>query len=101
MLPGFALSPFVNISFWAALGLTALQPAAAFARLKAAETCAVTLSADQRLIYKAVSSDTTVDADMFKLVRTKVIALVNGGRLPRSSAPMMPRSPRDAKLLQS
>jgi hypothetical protein len=102
MLPDFAHRPFSSISLCVALGLTVLQPIAAFADLKAAETCAVTLSPDQRLIYEAVKPDVKLDADLFKLVRTKVIALVTAGRVPRSSAPDDAQiAAKCLKLLQS
>lgn len=87
MLPSFMPRLFVNFRLWTVLGLTVLQPIAASADMEAAETCAVTLSADQRLIYEAVKPDVKLDTYLFKLVRTKVIALVTAGRVPRSSAP--------------
>jgi azurin len=78
---------FAILSFSVPLGVTILQPTAAFADVEAAESCAATLSANQRLIYDTIKPDFRPDADLVKQVRPKVIALVKTGKLPRASAP--------------
>ena len=72
----------IPAAFW-----IAAFPAPAFADMQSAITCAASLKADQKLIYQSVLPYLTPETGLPSLVRTKVMALVNAGRLSMSTAP--------------
>jgi hypothetical protein len=67
-----------------------------------AESCASGLSSNQSLIYRTVRPEVTAAADLNPLIRSRVIALVQAGRIPRDSAPDDAQvAARCLRLLQS
>lgn len=72
----------VSAAFW-----LAVLSETTFADLRSAGACSATLTADQKLIYQTVLPDLKRETDLPSLVRTKVMALVNAGRLSISTAP--------------
>lgn len=72
----------IPAAFW-----IAAVPAPVFADMQSAITCAASLTADQKQIYQSVLPYLTPETDLPSLVRTKVMALVNAGRLSMSTAP--------------
>jgi hypothetical protein len=67
-----------------------------------AEACASGPSANQGLIYRTVRPEVTPSADLTPLIRARVIALVQAGRIPHASAPDDAQiAARCLRLLQS
>jgi hypothetical protein len=89
----------IHVALGAVLVIMAATPAGANAR---AETCAAALSPHQSLIYRTVRPDAAASADLTALIRSRVIALVQAGRLPHASAPDDAQmAARCLRLLQS
>jgi hypothetical protein len=52
-----------------------------------AEGCAQSLTSHQGLIYRTVRPEVAAGVDLVPLIRARVIALVQAGRVPYASAP--------------
>jgi hypothetical protein len=73
-----------------------------FAAVKEAESCAVSLNAQQKLIYAAVKPEVTAKTKLDALIRKKTMELYKQGRVQRSSAPTDAKVARRClKMLQS
>jgi hypothetical protein len=67
-----------------------------------AENCAAALTPNQSLIYRTVRPEVTPGVDLTPLIRARVIALVQAGRVPHASAPDDAQvAARCLRLLQS
>jgi hypothetical protein len=66
------------------LAVGASTPALANAK---ADGCAAVLTSHQGLIYRTVRPEVVAGVDLVPLIRARVIALVQAGRVPYASAP--------------
>jgi hypothetical protein len=72
------------------------------AAVKEAESCTVSLNAQQKLIYAAVKPEVTVKTKLDALIRKKTMELYKQGRVKRSSAPADAKAARLClQMLQS